>query len=331
MAMKKFLIIRFSSIGDIVLTTPVIRCVKQQVRGAVVHYLTKKQFEPVLSANPYVDKIWLYDHDFNVLIPQLKAEGYDFILDLHKNYRSSFVCQHFSKKGYSFPKLNFSKWMAVHLKLNYLPDIHIVDRYLMAAEKMNVRNDGKGLDYYIPAEDEVSLTVLPEKHRSGYIAIVIGAKHNTKIFPAEKVAEICNGLLLPVVLLGGNEDRQRGGDITRLAGELVFNACGLFNLNQSASLVKQARAVLTNDTGLMHIAAAFNKPVVSVWGNTIPAFGMYPYLPKENPAPSMIAEVQNLRCRPCSKIGYDKCPKKHFRCMNEIDCGEIVKFLRDER
>ncbi|HRB40127.1 MAG TPA: glycosyltransferase family 9 protein, partial [Bacteroidia bacterium] len=100
--------------------------------------------------------------------------------------------------------------------------------------------------------------------------------------------------------------------------------CGITSIGQSASLIKQSKAVITHDTGLMHIAAALRKKIVSVWGNTVPEFGMYPYLPV-NSVPFSISEVKNLNCRPCSKIGYNTCPKKHFRCMNDMDIQEIIK------
>ena len=123
-------------------------------------------------------------------------------------------------------------------------------------------------------------------------------------------------------MLGGDEDAQKGDRIKNAVGDLVFNACGKFNINQSASLVKQANKIITNDTGLMHIAAAFKKEIISLWGNTIPEFGMYPYMPGfENK--SHLLEVKSLSCRPCSKIGFEKCPKKHFDCMEKID---VVKF-----
>ena len=108
---------------------------------------------------------------------------------------------------------------------------------------------------------------------------------------------------------------------------MVFNSCGYYNISQSASLIRQATAVLTNDTGLMHVAAAFHKPIVSVWGNTIPGFGMYPYLPGKFKSDSMIAEVKGLSCRPCSKLGFTECPKKHFKCMNQIEVDPVVDFL----
>lgn len=324
---RKILIIRFSSIGDIVLTSAVVRCLKQQLDGAEVHFLTKTQFGPILSSNPNIDKLWLYDHNFKELIPQLKSQEFDFIVDLHKNYRSAFVKNRLGVSHASFPKLNLRKWLAVQLKLNCLPDVHIVDRYFKAAASLDIKNDGRGLDYFIPAADEVEFSMLPSTHRAGFVAMVIGGKHNTKIFPAEKVIEVCKQLARPVVLLGGKEDRDRGDQIAGSTGTMVFNVCGLFNINQSASLIRQAGAVLSNDTGLMHVAAAFKKPVVSVWGNTIPAFGMYPYLPAECKSDSLIAEVIGLSCRPCSKLGHHSCPKKHFRCMKEIDLAEIVTFL----
>jgi ADP-heptose:LPS heptosyltransferase len=309
---NRILVIRFSSIGDIVLTSAVVRCLKTQLPHAEIHFLTKTQNETLLNANPYIDKIWLYDHNFRDLIPQLKSQEFNFIIDLHNNYRSAFVKRHLDVQSESFPKLNIQKWLAVNLKLNVLPDIHIVDRYFQAAEHFKIENDGKGLDYFIPASDEVPLESLPATHQQGFIAVVIGGKHKTKIFPPEQVAAVCNKLSQPVILLGGEEDQERGALIVKLTGSDVHNACGCYNLNQSASLIRQARAVLTNDTGLMHIAAAFNKPIVSVWGNTIPAFGMYPYLPATHPSNSMIAEVKHLSCRPCSKLGFDDCPKKHF-------------------
>ncbi len=328
--MKKVLVIRFSSIGDIVLTSPVIRCLKQQLPDVKVHFLTKQQFLPVIEANPYIDKIWLYDQNFRELIPQLKSEGFDFVVDLHKNYRSLFVRLSMGVSSASFQKLNIRKWMIVNLKINFLPSVHIVDRYFRAVEKLNVKNDGQGLDYFIPDHEEVDLMALPATHRNGFIAIVIGGKHNTKIFPTEKLAELGKKLSRPVILLGGREDQERGDRIVASNRSILFNACGKYTLNQSASLLRQAEAVISNDTGLMHIAAAFRKRMVSVWGNTIPAFGMYPYFPEEWQGNSCIAEVNGLPCRPCSKLGYRICPKKHFRCMMAIEIKPVVEFLKQD-
>jgi ADP-heptose:LPS heptosyltransferase len=326
---NKVLIIRFSSIGDIILTSPVIRCLKTQSPETEIHYLTKKQNHSLLIANPHISKIWLFDDNFTELIPELKAEDFTFVVDLHKNFRSGYVRLKLGKPSASFPKLNFRKWLLVNTKINLLPDIHIVDRYFRAVRKLKIPNDGNGLDYFIPQTEEVDLSLIFSKHQEGYIAFSIGGKHNTKIFPEEKILAVCKSMDKHIVLLGGTEDEDRADRIISQCGSNMINGCGKYTINQSASLIRQSAKVITNDTGLMHIAAAFRKPVISVWGNTVPAFGMYPYLPEELSNISFIFEVKNLSCRPCSKLGYDKCPKHHFRCMNDQDVNLIIKSLNE--
>jgi ADP-heptose:LPS heptosyltransferase len=317
--LKKVLVIRFSSIGDIVLTSPVVRCLDEA--GFEVHYLTKENFAGIVRSNPHVKKVITIKKEVTEVQQQLLNERYDFIADLHNNLRSFQVKRSLVRPMDSFPKLNFQKWLLVNAKINLLPDEHIVDRYFKTVESLGVKNDGKGLEYFIPPADEVDIKqVLPASHRHGYIAFTVGAKFNTKQMPVEKMIAIIDRLKLPVVLLGGKEDEKRAQKIAAACGEKVFDVCGKFNLNQSASIVRQSSWVIAHDTGLMHIAAAFKKKIYSVWGNTVPAFGMYPYLPGEG---SKIIEVKNLYCRPCSKIGYSKCPLGHFRCMREIDVKEF--------
>lgn len=327
--MKKILIIRFSSIGDIVLTTPVVRCVKQQVPGAQVHFAVKKSFFPVLKANPYIDKFHILDKDFNALMREIKEEKFDYIVDLHQSLRSKRMrfALGFPTRGletHGFPKLNIRKWLLTTFKIDLMPDIHIVDRYFKAAAPLGIENDGKGLEYFIPQEDFYNAENLPEPFRQGFTALVIGAKHATKRLPEKKLVDLCLKLNSPVILLGGPDDSEIAGRIETACGPLVMSMCGRLNLNQSASVVKQAKIVITHDTGLMHIAAAFRKPIISIWGNTVPQLGMYPYMPGTEER-SAIFEVKGLKCRPCSKLGYERCPKGHFRCMEEIDLEEVVK------
>jgi ADP-heptose:LPS heptosyltransferase len=313
---KKILIIRFSSIGDIVLTSPVIRCLKQQLKDAEIHYLTKKSFSGILENNPYVNKIHTIENNVSEVLGELKSENYDHIIDLHNNLRSLQVKRAIGKPSASFRKLNLQKWLLVNFKIGRLPKIHVVDRYMETVKHLNVVNDNQGLDYFIPASEEVNLSVLPATHQNGYIGFVIGAKHYTKQLPAEKIISICKKINIPIVLLGGKEDEAKGEQIKNAIGNLAYNACGKYNLHQSASLIKNANKIITHDTGLMHIASAFKKEIISVWGNTVPEFGMLPYISGQG---SKIIEVKGLPCRPCSKIGYDKCPKGHFNCMNGID------------
>jgi len=323
----KILVIRFSSIGDIVLTSPVVRCLHQLHGGVEIHFLTKEKFAAIAENNPHINKVFGIRESVSEVMPLLRKETYDHIVDLHKNLRSFRVILGLRRPYSNFSKLNFRKWLLVRFKASFMPQVHIVDRYMKAVKRLGVSNDGEGLDFFIPPGFEVDPDSLPEPFSKGYVGVVIGGKHNTKILPDNKVIEICRLLKSPVVLLGGPEDRQRGEEISSAPGVKIFNACGPYNLFQSASLVRQARAILTNDTGLMHIAAAFRKPIVSVWGNTVPELGMYPYLPAGSDY--LISEITGLSCRPCSKIGFDRCPKGHFRCMKDQETGKIAGFLSE--
>ncbi len=322
----KILVIRFSSIGDIVLTSPVVRCLKKQL-GAEVHFLTKASFAPILAANPYVDKVFSFKKDLSEVLPALQNEGYDFVADLHHNLRSLRVKLALGKPARSFDKLNFEKWLLVNLKVDRLPERHIVHRYLETVKHLAVEYDGAGLDFFIPENGKIAAAGLSQKLVEGkFTAVVLGATHATKRMPTEKLAEICRQIRQPIALLGGPAEAEAGAKIAETAGDHVLDFCGKLSLFQSASLVRQAAAVLTHDTGLMHIAAAFRRPIVSLWGSTVPKFGMWPFYPDGMDLNQTI-ENQGLGCRPCSKIGFDRCPRGHFRCMVDIENARVVAAL----
>ena len=329
------LLLRFSSIGDIVLTTPVIRAVAEQT-GRPVHFLTKKRFATVLASNPYIERLWTIDKDLSEVVDELLKVRFTHVIDLHGNLRTLHLRALLLQRALStrarapkfstFNKLNLRKALLTTFHLDTLPDdVHIVDRYLTAAASLGVSQDGKGLDYFISEADRVDLA--SENLPPRYLAFVIGAAHATKRLEPAQMYELCRRLPHPILLLGGPDDRTVG-DHVATAGPHVTNTAGRFSLNQSADLVRQAAAVLTHDTGLMHIAAAFGKPILSVWGNTVPAFGMYPYLPgREAEERDRRAEVHGLSCRPCSKIGHEKCPKGHFNCMRRQNLPEIAQAV----
>ncbi|ADB42370.1 glycosyltransferase family 9 protein [Spirosoma linguale] len=310
----KILILRFSSIGDIVLTTPVIRCLKQQMAGAEIHYCTKRQYQSLIADNPYIDRCHYLDDSLPRLISQLRQERYDIVIDLHNNLRTTLIKQALGKRAFTFDKINMRKWLYVRFKVNVMPSVHIVDRYMDTVKTLGVVNDNKGLDYFLPAEEPIPANYLPYTHQSSFVAYAIGGQHATKRLPVERMIELCRKIDRPVVLLGDQQDRESGEIIRRALGDLlIYNTCGLLTLNQSASLVKRAQLVYSHDTGLMHIAAAFKKPIISIWGNTTPRLGMYPYNTRH-----LIIENTALNCRPCSKIGHDRCPLGHHKCMNDL-------------
>lgn len=328
----KILILRFSSIGDIVLTTPVVRCLRHTYPDAEIHYATKQAFASIVQSNPYINKVYTLGSSVLDLVGELRKEHYDYIVDLHHNQRTLLIKTLLGKKSAAFDKLNYEKWLLVNFKIDKLPNVHIVDRYLDTCKELGVSNDGKGLDYFIGKDDVVDVATLPVTFQQGYVAWVIGAKQNTKKFPVEKIiatlsrADFPNA---PVMLLGGKEDMHEAEAIYNACKDKVelYNAAGKYKLNQSASLVQQAKAVIANDTGLMHIAAAYKRPVVSIWGNTVPKFGMYPYYGALN-IPNVTLQVERLSCRPCSKLGYSACPKGHFKCMKDIQEAGVVVALQ---
>ena len=324
----KVLVIRFSSIGDIVLTSPVVRALKQQL-GAEVHYLTKDSFRGVLAHNPHIDQLHLINKSqpLGRVLAALRRERFDAIIDLHGNLRSARVkWALWPARRYTFDKLNWQKWLLSRWKIDRMPHVHIVDRYLAAAAGLGIRPDGQGLDYFIGPNDELHPSqVHPSLQAGAYTALVIGAAHATKRLPEDKLIALCQQLAPePIVLLGGPDDASTGATVAAQAGPHVHNACGRYKLNQSASLLRQSARVITHDTGLMHIAAAYQKPIVSIWGNTVPALGMYPYYAAGVQLNQSI-EVLGLPCRPCSKIGYDACPKGHFKCMRDISFEAVSK------
>lgn len=319
----KLLVVRFSSIGDVVLTTPVVRCLKQQVENAEIHFITKKAFKPVLDENPYIDQLITIEKSVDEVVDRLRAEQYDHVIDLHNNIRTLRLKRALKVKSSAFPKKNISKLLLTTFKINRMPKVHVVDRYFEAVKQLGVVNDQKPCDFFLSDADLVSLEDIALKSK-GFIGVAMGAQYATKQLPVSLMAAILKGIQLPVVLLGGPMDSERAAELIRqLPNQRVLDLCGKLTLRQSAFMTKHCAKLLTGDTGLMHIASCFETPIVSVWGNTVPDFGMYAYAP-QNKSLYTIHEVQGLSCRPCSKIGYQECPKKHFNCMH-LQNPELIR------
>ncbi|WP_370089879.1 glycosyltransferase family 9 protein [Ekhidna sp.] len=259
----------------------------------------------------------------------LKAEHFDLVIDLQNNLKAKRIKLHLNKKAYSVKKLNFKQWLFVNFKINLLPKSHVVDRFLDVIKPLGTSSDNLGLDFFIPERDEVDKDWLPETHAQGYAAVVLSARYKTRQLPTDRLIELCDRINKPIILIGGHEDVNTANEIEAFfkhgsAHEekeieelnkkaVIFNACGKFNFNQLASLIKSANWVFTHDNDMMHVAAAFKKQIYSIWGSTSPAFGEYPYRTK-----FVIFENNKLSCRPCSKRGFSKCPKGHFKCMNDL-------------
>jgi len=320
--LAKVLIIRFSSIGDIVLTTPVVRNLYSQMHGgAEIHYLTKNRFKGILEPNPYLEKVFGIEKSTNEVVEDLKAEGYDYVIDLHMNLRSLRVKRALKILSFGFRKLNFRKWLLVNFGMNRMPPVHIVDRYMESVRPFGIVNDQEGLDFFIPDEASDLPVSIPEAHQKGFIALAIGAAHWRKRPRTEQYVEIIRQIDFPFVLLGGPAENDEGEKIADQFGERVWNAAGKLSLSGSAFLVKTSSLIITPDTGMMHIAAAFKKPIISIWGATVPDFGMYPYL---NENLDVRIQADHLSRRPCSKLGT-KCKYKPCRCIDELPLSKLIE------
>lgn len=325
----RLLFIRFSSIGDIVFTTPAIRCAKQQIPGVELHFLTKASMKAVTEANPYIDHFHYFDKDLNATIKDLKAFQFDYIIDLHRNLRTFQIQKALGVPSLSYHKLSLQKLLLTKLHLNYMPARHIVDRSLDTLSALGVVNDGKGLDYFIPKEATLPSNALPAAFQSGYIALVIGASYATKKLPVASLQALCHKIPYPIVLIGGKEDQAEGAAIEAINPIKIWNACGKFNLHESALLVKQSKTVISHDTGFLYIACAFHKKTVAIWGATAPALQVEPYYPTNMDSSKQNvwyynAIVPNLPCQPCSNYGTKQCPQGHFACMKKQDLQSIA-------
>ncbi len=316
--MNKILIIRFSSIGDVILTTPVVRCLKKQA-NVQVHYLTKKSYAGMLQQNPYVDHVHTMDQEIDsTLIQNLKAQQFNFVIDLHGNWRSLRIKKSLGIASKTFAKLNFYKWLLLYLRIDLMPQQHVVDRYLETVAHMGVSNDQQGLDYFIPSPTKVEAVL-----DSPFIAWSLGGSFVQKKLEVQQVADACKKISLPIFLLGGPEEAADAEAIMEACGQQnIQNFCGKFSLDQTALLIKNCRLLLSNDTGLMHIGAAFKKSIISFWGCTKPSLGFAPY----GAANNSIQILSKVSDKPCSKHGKS-CKHSTKGCVKFIEPKEIEEAL----
>jgi heptosyltransferase-2 len=315
--MNKILCIRFSSIGDIILTSPIIRALKKRYPNAEIHIVTKAQNAQLWAANPYVHHVHDYQGNLWSLANELRKIGFDAIVDLHKNVRSFLLSALLLKIPYQINKFTAERKHWVKIKINTLPQKHIVDRYFDALVKLDIKNDPEGLDFFIPKDQEIT----PSDYgiEGPYVVYAIGGQHITKVLSYPKMIELCDRLSAKIVLIGDAWDANFGERLSILFPDKVINLCKQTSIGQSASLMKQSEYVISHDSSMMHIAAALKKKIYVIWGSTHKGFGMYPYQTEY-----VSLEMANLPCRPCSTQGTNVCPLGHFDCMHKISLDPLI-------
>ncbi len=334
---EKILLIRLSSMGDVILTTALVRCLRKSFPCARIDFAVASQFAGVIEHNPYIDKVVRYDKSLPLsLIGQMKQEllselggPYDAILDLQRNRRSMHFRAGLGKNIIKIRKQRFKKISLVHFKfLKQKPSVPIPEIYFETARQIGAADDGGGLEIWTAKEKESgALTARPNSNTIKTIGIAPGAHHFTKRLPAETFAETIGKLREKYgccfILLGGPKDTEICSRIAASSGAQVEDRSGAESIEETASALDRCDAIITNDTGVMHIAAARAVPVVAIFGSTVTDFGFEPYR-----VPHRIVEVP-LPCRPCTHIGRATCPRKHFACMTQISPQMIIDALEE--
>lgn len=316
---KKILIIRLSSLGDILLSTPLLRTLKSKFRDIHIDYVVRKQYQDVLKLNPHITGLFLYEKDKVAnLTSELKANRYDVIIDLQNNFRSVELRNALKVKTYKFNKRTTDKFLLVNFKIDRLKNApQIPVRYAESVPGLEL--DEGGLELFSENKTAEQL-----KDKSRLIGIAPGSRHFTKMWPMEYFEQIGNLLTISgydVVLLGGKDDLSICEELSEKIKGAV-NMCNRDDLLQTAADMKKCKAVVCNDSGMMHTACALKVPVIAFYGSTVKEFGFTPYKNR-----NLILENNSLTCRPCSHIGRERCPKAHFRCMLEITPGKAFEVL----
>jgi len=337
---SKTLVVRFSSIGDIVLSSPMLRALRAKFVDGQIDYVTRREYAELVKFNHHLNHTYEFDtatgfEGLRKLKRTIKSEGYDLIVDIHDSLRSKYLRGLRGTKQIAVVKKRvIERSLLVQAKKNiYREAVSVVDRYVEPLKRFGIENDGKGLELHIP--DEVlfrisgKIATLRLERFERIIGICPGARHFTKRWPPQRFAELAarlaNEMKAKVLVFGGEGDSgicsSIAARITELAGiERATDYCGRLGLLETAAAMEYCDAILTNDTGLMHMATAMRRKIVAIFGSTVKEFGFFPYQ-----AEGFVLERDGLYCRPCSHIGRSACPEGHFRCMEEISVDEVFQ------
>lgn len=338
----KVLVIRFSSIGDVVLTTPILRGLKRQLeQGSEIHFLTKKSMGDLMLGAEGVDELLFLEQDG--LFSRLRRENYDAIVDLHKNFRTSKIkALLWYIPSYTYNKKSLQRWLFVKTHHEIFQVNHVTERYWQSVLPLGVINDGLGTalpSFESAVGDSFGLEPLPKNYGVAFL----GGTYFTKKIPLKVWQNILSQQTLPTLLLGGIEDRELAQQILNLTQGPVISWVGKTDLKTSARAVQMAKWVIGGDTGFSHIAAAYRRPLLVIWGNTHPGLGFGPEIQpssmnavlnsdindeKNGPYKATNSVISGLPCHPCSKLGFDACPKGHFTCMYGQSDTELSRMLQ---
>jgi ADP-heptose:LPS heptosyltransferase len=319
--LKRVLIIRLSSLGDILLTTPLVRSLKNKYKSIEVDFLLRKEYQEIYKYNPHLTNLFLFENPTgNNILRKLMSRNYNLVIDLQNNIRSNKLTGKLGKNVIEFRKRTIDKFLLVKFKINRMKELpQIPVRYSEIIPGLNLDEDG--LELFIPDNITPRLDMF-----KNIIGLCPGSRHFTKKWPVDYFIELGNLLIkegFKIVLFGGKDDRE----LCRQISEALADSIDLSNDNQllhTAKEMKNCRLIICNDSGLLHLACAVKVPVIMIMGSTVKEFGFAPYKNK-----NLVLENNSLSCRPCSHIGRKNCPKKHFKCMLDIKPGNVFEKIKE--
>jgi heptosyltransferase-2 len=319
------LVVRFSSIGDILLTTPLLRALAGRHPDAKLVFVTKRSMTPLVEAHPALSEVVaLEPHEPLVhLAERLRALRPTHGLDLHGNFRSRMLRLLVRSRWTGYRKRKLARSALISAKVDmYGAPVPVAERYFEAARQLDVRPDGGPAEFFPSAAAQERVAGwLAEKRiaGAGLVALAPGAAHATKRWPIAHWIALAHRLRAvghPLVVVGGPDDR--GLALQLAAGGAAESAAGEFSLQETGALLAQSGVVVSGDTGLMHMATAVGTPVVALFGPTVEQFGFFPYR-----ARALVLQ-RELPCRPCSSTGTPTCPLGHHRCLADLPPQEVA-------
>lgn len=336
---KKILIIRLSSLGDIVLITPVIRAVKHKFPQTEVYFLTKSIYSPLLKGNLHLSGIIeLKDKDTSGLLSTLRKVrelNFDLVIDLHSNLRSFFL-KNFSKAKLKlkYNKKWFNRFLMVHFKGIEVSSVHTVDSYLNCLERLDIYSFDRMPELYLDEESQKFADQLLKNLSQDEILVGVapGAKWENKRWGegnfTEAIRVVNNRIKAKFVLIGGKEDEELIKGLKNLTKDINFiEAIGL-SFPQLSGIISRCQVILTNDSGPMHMAVALKVPVVAIFGPTHPKLGFFPLGEKD------VIFCADVECSPCSLHGKKRCYKKSKICMEQISpemvTDKVIEIIKNK-
>ena len=336
---NKTLVIRFSSIGDIVLSSPMLRVLRARFPESQIDYVTRREYAELVKSNHNLN----FTHEFDStggfealrrLKKRVKEERYDLVIDIHNSIRSHYLRSvRSAAEILTIDKRIVERTALVKLKKNlYKEIVPVEDRYIEPLKKFGIQNDGKGPEFHIPDEIlfEVSgrMATLRLNRFEKVIGLCPSSRHETKRWPQGRFVEVGSRLAkkfeATMLVFGGEADKLLcssivEGIVANAGTDRAISFSGQLSLLQTAAAMEYCDVIVTNDSGLMHIASAMKKKLVAIFGSSVREFGFFP-----TGSGSIVVERASLYCRPCSHIGRNSCPEGHFRCMKEIEVDEVL-------